>query len=315
MLSNSEQLSPAEKAQFQAMPTDDRETTSLSIFSHQPPKVAIERRANPKASALLRFERVILNDKLAYVLEQYDQNKGQSTKPNDESGYYSFGYIRPSTELLKDGLVDPLQLSDPRYHCYFDHLGGEPIDQRLLRPDFKAVYLGEEIINGSRCMKMEVSFLQDAKILYWIDAEHGFLLRRREERTYSGKDLLREETVVPELQESNGVWLPKTVETRQFIEPVNSKAGQSPEIDPSKVIVTRTTFSDFKANTDIPTSTFDMKWPKGANVRNQISLTGFIADGKQINEGKDLKSGVVKKTDAGAAKQDEPIGVKDKPAQ
>lgn len=282
-------LSPGQKKQVLKMQTNDREVTSLSTFSYEAPNVAIEHRADPKVAAILRFDRVVVKGNLAYALEQYDKQEGQSNKPNDESGYYSFGYIRPSTEIMKDGLIDNSQLSDPRYYCYYDRLGNEPIDQRLLRPDFKAVYRGEEVMNGSRCMKVEVSFLQDAKILYWIDVEHNFLLRRREERTYDGEDLLRDETIVPEVQESNGVWLPKTIEIREFLDPVKAKVGQSPEVDPSKVVLTRVTISDFKANTDIPTSTFVMKWPKGTNVRNQITQTGFVADGEQTNKGDQLQ--------------------------
>ena len=281
--------SPEQQEKLLKMPMDKRDVISSSTFSYESPNIAIEDRADPKSIGILRFRRIVVNGNDCYVLDQYDRNKGQSNKPNDESGYYSYGYIRPSNELMKNGLVDILQLSDPRYYCYFDRLGGEPIDQRLLRPEFKAAYQGEEVMYGSRCMKIEISFLQDAKILYWIDVEHNFLLRRREERTYSGDDLLRDETVVPEVQESNGVWLPKAIEIHKFLEPVKSQSGQSPEFDASKVVLTRVTISNFKAKMDIPSSTFEMKWPEGTRVRNQMTQTGFIADGEQINNGNQSK--------------------------
>lgn len=303
-------ISPDEKARFAKAPVAARETTSVSRFYYKDPSIFIESMIDPKVSAIQRSRSVIINDHRAFLLDHYDENKGQSQKLNDESGFYNFGFIRPAKDVLTDGLVNNFHLSDPRFYAYFDNLWDKSIDEQLLLPESKAVYQGEELINGSRCMKIEVSFLQDAKIIYWLDVEHDFLLRRREERTYKGEDMLREETVVPQVQESNGVWLPISVEIRQFLDLVKSQPGQSPDVDASKVVLLRTTFSEFKTNIDIPDSTFVMKWPKGTNVRNQINQTGFVAgtddpdeEPQPVEQKTDAKTdGVQKLPDTAAAK-------------
>lgn len=286
-------LPPSLRERLLKAPTDPRETTSTSLFYYEAPNIFIEKQTDPKVAINIRSESVVIDANRAYVLELYDEKEGQSKQSNDKSGYYSFGYIRPRNEMLENGLVKYAKLSDPRYYSYFDHLGGEPLDQRFLRADFLPTYQGEEVLNGSRCMKIEVSFLQDAKILYWIDVEHSFLLRRREERVNVGNEyLLSLETIVPQVQESNGIWLPTTVETREFLDPVKAEPGKSPEVDPSKVVFSRTTISDFKANIDIPTNTFVMKWPIGTNVKNQITQDKFVAgeDNNQKTQSKEKKA-------------------------
>ena len=302
-------LTSSQKAQIlKQLPTSDQKSSRSAQYFYKSPSLYIKTHEDLKIPQILRSESVVVNADRTFVLREYDQQKGQSKKSDDESGFYSFGFIMPSADILNNGLVRDFEAFDPRSYAYFEYPGGQPLDELLLRADRVPVYQGEDLIDGSRCMKVEISFAQDAKILYWIDIEHNFLLRRREERIFVGDELLLyNDTRVPRVQESHGLWLPAIVEKRQFLDPVKLDAGQSPEVDPSKVVVTRVTISDFKANTEIPASTFVMKWPKGTNVRNQITQTGFVADGEQTDEGdqpKQDKADTAKKADAGAVKQD-----------
>lgn len=279
-------LTPDERAQIlKQLPTSDQETTLSSHFYYKNSSLFIRTQTDPKIAVALRSQSIVIDANRSFALQEYDEKKGQSPQPNDRIGLYSFGFITPRRDVLKDDIAQGFELSDPRSFAYFDYPGGEPLNQRLTRVDFKPTYLGEEKVENSRCMKIEVSFDQSAKILYWIDIEHSFILRRREERIYVGKELLlTDEMIVPSVQESNGFWLPTVVETRNFLTPIKSTPGQSPQVDPSGFVFTRTTISEFKADCDIPADTFVMKWPKGTNVRNQITQTGFVAGADDVDQ-------------------------------
>ncbi len=144
-------------------------------------------------------------------------------------------------------------------------------------------------------MKVEISD-KILRTIYWIDTEHGFIVRRLEDYLQiAGKQVLSRELQVPRLQESNGIWMPALVESKSYWRLPKIKRKQSDKplppsgVSPDRVEVsedyvtlppriTRVTISDFKADCELPPGVFDLEWPIGTQVQDNINQKNFVVE-------------------------------------
>ena len=187
------------------------------------------------------------------------------------------GRVAHTDEILTDGIWKDHKELDPRFLAYGNE--GSFIDQIFLDPKNKVYYLGEETVEGSKCAKVEIQFPPQPSQpfqTYWIDLEHGYVLRRlvysngpsreqvaaekakalqsaaltseqRREIESLSMDKLRfvsHQVTVPRLLESNGVWLPAIMESSNSIflgsiaqKPDGSYDASKLPVVPAKLIV------------------------------------------------------------------------------
>lgn len=264
-------------------------------------------RFNPRE--IRRSERIVSDGRVATILTEYEN------PAHLEHGIYHRGTIAPAETVLKDGIYLFHAEFDPRFEAYYDHYniaGQKPLDELFLQSKPPAVFKGEETLEGSRCMKIEIMNFglgapQGAPTHYWIDIEHGFLLRRQEEQSVVGQKLgqkaLNWEVRVPRLIENNGVWLPAEVERKRTFNfdadklranekrriPLESYKfeGRIAFFPPN---VERITFSEFKADCDLPPDAFILKWPVGTSVQDKFTQKTFKVEEEQI-QGKNQAEG------------------------
>lgn len=262
---------------------------------------------------IMRSAQVVTTSKQSFHLEEY-QNPARP-----EHGIYYRGQILPLEQFTRQGFWMLREgVFDPRYQAYFDPERGEFLDQVFLNSKApatangqvvlgqyiiygQATYKGEEVVEGSRCAKIEIMSYgrgspKGLSTFYWIDLEHDFLLRRMEKHDTIGdkigRKVLKAEVVVPKLIESNGHWLPALIERRRIFNftarGVRNEKNYPPgltlesytfdgDLASLPPIVERITITDFKAACDIPAETFTMKWPKGTSVDDKINQRRFMA--------------------------------------
>lgn len=256
------------------LPQEDTEQTETARWYYQEPylSVMIETpvtlRENPRI--LLRHTRLVANEKQARVLYEYAELQSE----RGEWHVYHSGSVVPTESVLSDGIWQDKAHLDPRYHAYY--WGEKPLDQVFL--ENHPALEGEEVIEGSRCLKVAVGLSKDWQYFFWVDVDHNFLMRRGESyRSIGGKLVLAEETQVSHLLESNGVWLPGVIERKVHL------WGQKVEAsgikgDPALIgtSVFRTTVSDFTAGTKVPPEVFVLEWPLGTQVSDRITHRDFV---------------------------------------
>jgi hypothetical protein len=220
-----------------------------------------------------------------FVTRQFNQSRSDTSRlVADETQAKLLsshqGWVMPRKRAVSYGVWRREHELDPRSHIYF--VETQALDQFLLVFNPPPTFQGEEIIEGSPCMKLEVQPHARARTTFWIDAEHGYVLRRREQYgKYEGKWLLEFQVRVPRLLESQGVWLPAVVEKRQFWDALaktdseDRKRPLHPLIQnaatPLPPIVQRITVSDFEAGCALPQEVFNLNWPSGIRVTNLLS--------------------------------------------
>lgn len=254
----------------------DREETTKSWWNYQAPKMSLSTRIDPASSDIMRYQRLVIDVAGDKSLQGYDDSA-----KNSRGGTYYMGSIMPHGQILKNGLAQEYEMNDPRYYAYY--YGNLPLDKLFLKktgiPMFDGmpspVYKGEASVEGSRCMMVEVRPSKDIRWIYWIDVEHGFLVRRQESYRQRGdRELMYMEVRVPRLVESNGSYLPALVEKKQFF--VNAKGQNDNAVVNNRPLLTRVSISDFKADCNISPEVFLMKWPVGTNITDVINQQKLV---------------------------------------
>lgn len=261
-----------------------KETTVVRWY-YQKPQLAIwVEETNNDQEELVSRQRLVFDGKqvslLGGPLQKQDQHETQSKVEQGEGGkegnidlkkfsHLPDGTVLPPENALRDGLWHFMPQADLRFHTYE---GPIQLDKVLLQKQWNPVFKGEETVFGSQCWKVEVSSEKGVGD-YWIDVEHGFLVRKVERNRYvDGKLVLIARMEAPKLLESNGVWVPALAETRAFEQPVNSATATS-------YIAERLIISNFKANGNLPASIFTMDWPVGARVQDNFTGKRFTVGG------------------------------------
>lgn len=225
-----------------------------------------------------RYQHLVVGDEHERYVQKLDDKKGS------KGGVYYLGSVSPLGTSLKNGRWEAWSFMDPRSYAYF--YGKWPLDKLLLENNPPPVFKGEATVEGSRCMKIELSRSKDSRQIFWFDAEHGFLLRRME--TYhqmNDKMILDEEMRVPEVVESNGVWLPATVEIKNFVS-LRGDSEKAQGVPKPFIFTRRVTVSDFQADCALPPEVFTLSWPLGTNITDTISqkrLVVVAVDAKELS--------------------------------
>nr|MDQ2730574.1 hypothetical protein [Armatimonadota bacterium] len=160
------------------------------------------------------------------------------------------------------------------------------------------LYKGKEEVEGSPCWKVESDDPKTASTIYWIDVDHGFLVRRMQAFVVlDGKLTLISEVRVPSILESNGVWVPAVHEFRYYWKvaqrAIAAKYGTHPEPVPAPgskdedqakpvVAIDRLVISSFSANRDLPPDAFHLDWPVYTRIQNQISQKDYIIVAQEL---------------------------------
>jgi hypothetical protein len=267
------------------LPVGSQETTRTGQWYYQKGKLALSVEADPKVPSKSRSTSFVVADGRASMLDKYDENLGKPTPVKKPHDIYYFGQIAPAASTLKDGIWGSgMEYFDPRAYAHFQFPGGPALNQLLLDPKMSATVVGEETLYGSPCRKVQIWVGKNYEILFWIDVEHGFLLRQMEERAHmDGKILLDTQVTVPRVIESNGIWMPAIVEHRNFFPPPD-KPEDALKVPQKDVLLKRTTITNFKTDCSIPAKTFVMEWPEGTNVNNQITQERFTVGPKTENK-------------------------------
>lgn len=220
----------------------------------------------------LVYSRLISNQTSATIFQEYE-HKGEKLKTRGR--FYYEGQLNDPEKVMRKGMWHFYEYLDPRFYTYTDV--GKPLDEILLSNKPPAEYKGEEVIEGSKCMKLEVERYADWHEVFYIDTEHSFLIRRVQQ--YAGlpaKRILVGTTEASHLIESSGRWLPTLVERKDFVD------GTGPN---NTAIVQTIRISEFNANCQLPPEIFNVSWPIGTNVTdsvNQMSFKIVAANGKDL---------------------------------
>lgn len=254
------------------LPIGDEEKTQTAWWYYQNSKLSMfveEDRTSPQE--ILLYQRIVTDAKNARILQAY---KNPARK---QRGVYYVGAIIPVETAIQNGLRQNSEFLDPRFYAYYYTLE-RSLDQLFLDKSVSPSYKGEEVIEGSRCMKVEVWLSEDEQSIFWIDVEHGFLARREAEYVrVENKMQLSREVRVPSIVESNGVWLPAIVERKDFLLSLQGRGRDKGAITPP-TILKRVTISDFKTHCEIPPMAFILDWPLGTNVSDGLNNSRFLVD-------------------------------------
>lgn len=266
---------------------EDTEVTHTVQWYYQEPKIAMLVQPNGRTYGKIEgYRRLVADEKSAMIVEQHE-DKSPGIKAQDK--FFYIGNISSPETILANGLWKAEQLFDPRYYVYY--WGIMPLDELLAANDSSPIFKGEEIVAGSRCLKIEAATSKDTRTIFWVDTEHSFLIRRQENyKLLNGKPALEIEVQVPRLLESNGIWFPAVIERKDFFAMqlavdqkfFEGRAEFVPGVPLNKVRIEggiaslpraeyRITITDFKADCDVSPEVFTMYWPLGTNIRDNIN--------------------------------------------
>jgi hypothetical protein len=197
---------------------------------------------------------------------------------------------------IRDGFWADYPEYDPRYYAHY--LSMTPLDEKFNNKSLTPKYLGEDKIDGSRCMKVEIKTDAKGRAIYWIDVEHSFVVRRRQDFIRMAEHTLLDFQVdVPKLQESNGIWMPASIVQHHFTigklanpqdvqkakpaQPADNPLGKEYVMAGDYMVwptrVVNVTISEFKASCDIPAEKFMFEWPVGTNITDAIRQMSLFA--------------------------------------
>lgn len=190
---------------------------------------------------------------------------------------YHTASISHPEEVLKNGIWQPFMELDPRFWVYYQG-NLTPLDQLLLEHNPAPIFRGEEMLEGSRCMKFELQIEPQYQDVSWFDVEHGYMARQRNlyGHTATGQSFLAYQIKVPKIAESNGIWFPTLVEvTANLLAPATMKSDRIRTENGLRFmppIVKRVVISDFNAGESyqLPPDAFNLNWPIGTEVTDQF---------------------------------------------
>lgn len=242
-------------------PVQAIETTNAGIVNYKRPQLSIEFNSYTNASKIVSNSLLYADGKEAKTLDRqtYTDLSGQSNSTLS-------GVRVMQNEVVYNGVWRLYSNSDPRTYTYY--AGGRPLDTILLNPKAAPTFVGEQIVDGSRWMGVKLSESKTAHALLWIDVDHSFLLRKLSRySSVNGKDVLTYEIDVPSLLESKDFWFPSTIETKQFW----MDFGEISHVGSEAPIINRINVSTFKSDCNIPSETFQLKWPVGTSVSDVVN--------------------------------------------
>ena len=245
------------------LPAESTLMTHVASWCLQGDNLAVFVQYDPKNIGL-RYERLLVDGETAKVV------RAEQDVAHKEYGTYYTGMVTPARDVSAQGLWSRQRALDPRYYAFF--LGDTPVDALLSNERLHPVYLGNELVDGSQCDKIQITQPEGEEVTFVIDPDHGFLLRRVEERgPRNGQKALLRVRSVSKVVESNGKWLPQDCESKAFVTP--QKEGEANENSAS--VVKRLQLSGFKADGPLRPESFILDWPVGTNVSDQIKGTHY----------------------------------------
>ena len=280
---------PSSQQNFQQQ---DQEFVTVGHWYYNDPllSMSVESSVRPGGGPPDRL-RLVIKDGVAKTLANTIVSSPRTIGP--EPPRYNGAMSPPEDVLLRGLLWMEGSEVDPRNYTWFA-VGpmSETLIDMLLKGRTAAVYMGKKRVEGVDCMVVERTWPGTQKETFWFDVEHGFLVRRREASLYmGGKWALAVETRVPRVIESEGIWLPESVETKDWSlsmadavnkpadnEKPSPAAGPAPEAegkDHHRPHVTVVTISNFRANCELPPEAFVLDWPLGTVVSDNIHHKRF----------------------------------------
>lgn len=235
----------------------NKNLTSVSINIMDSKKKLINSSKRAKISAERLFSDGIVANSLRTTITSDGNTTPQQTRYD--------GVIQPSISVLSSvGVWQAFEDADPRNLLFFNG-GTRLISSVILDPQASVQVQGEDDYEGSRCMKIQVIPKDTTGYdLYWIDVDHGFITRKVS--VYRG-NMKVIELNSSGLLESNGVWIPASLEL---------KVGPALD-DPSSIQVVRNlSFSEFQAGPNIDLGELKFQWPISTVINDIINQKTLI---------------------------------------
>lgn len=261
---------PSNVSQEQLAQKKDREETITAWWAKDGDRVSQKVLYTPYRNGILRSESLLRTTGTESILSEYISRK--------TSNPYHFGQLNAqegnaSDILLQDGM------NDPRYYAFY--WGKYPIAKILTKSTGNAdidawpsaSYKGEENLRGSRCFKIQQPMPNtEGNVYYWIDVEHGFVVRQMETHLQiDGAEVLTQKVEVPQLIASQGFWLPAKAVARVYpsfswSQPVEQRTFRLVEVE----------IQNLEPGNWLPPDTFQLSWPLNTNVTDTINGRDFV---------------------------------------
>lgn len=258
---------------------------------------------NADVPSVLQDERLVANRDEARLLQQY---RAEARDRDAADRKYHIGVVAPSGVVVRNGIWEDHEDLDPRYYAYY--YGGQPLDQQLLGGRNPVSFAGESLIDGSQCMKAEMRPTADSRWVFFVDRQHGYIMRRFEGyRRVKGRFLLTREVQLSNLVESGGLWVPGLVDVQDVVvlQARSGASGGPAVVGRIKIengvavlpaITKRVTITHFSAGVPVPPEVFILEWPVGTAVQDQINRREFRVQAVPVHNGEQepVESGEVR---------------------
>lgn len=250
----------------------EQEKTQTAQWVYQQPKLSMLVKPfanNPQE--FLQSEHLVTDGKQVKILEEYvDEVPGH--KGQFKSRYV--GTISHVETVLANNVWKSWNELDPRVLAYYH--GDKPLDRLFLEVTPPPLYRGESSIAGSRCMSLELDRPKGYQLQFWIDVDHGFIIRRTELRQLqNNRPILLMESQVSQIIKSGDIWLPGLIESKSYIQLRVTEAGG--KISSRTISIDRTiTVSNFEVSGEMKPESFTLKWPRGTSVHDDINDKAYI---------------------------------------
>ena len=247
-------------------------------------------RADPAGKAAQYWRRFVVSEDVVRRLDVHVLVRG------DPASTVYRGVVA-SAGGIKNGVPQGWERYDLRSYAYFEDT--TPLDEVLLDPRYHVTLEGEERCLGSSCYKVNVQW-QDRRLAttYWIDQEHGLLIRRA--RLYAqmaGKRVLVRQVDVPDLIGGSGIWFPKVYDVKtQFVIRETSLSSRRLSAIPRDRITVRDgvaymppgsmqmRVSSLVSSAPVPPEAFTLEWPVGTEVSDSITQSAFVVRAVPLEE-------------------------------
>ena len=269
-LLRAEETQPAAPGQL-----DDKVEIQAAYWAYRDPDLAMDIRDIDPFGSLLREKQLLANTGSIRTLFTGYEPDAQGKPPVKPA---VTGLVLPADQGMRNGLPDGDALMDPRSWAFFENT--TPLDRLFLDKREHATFQGEDVIDRSRCMKIQLDPNPEERWLYWIDVEHGFVVRRQEVYTYvKGQAILSSKQEALRLSESGGVWLPTVIESRVFF-PTAGLPGFPVAAGPSATmtgVFLIVTISGFRTDLEsVPSTVFSLAWPPGTAIHDLVTGKNYI---------------------------------------
>ena len=203
-------------------------------------------------------------------------------KPDSTGKIHEFfswtGNLNVPQNVMRDHQWEIIRLTP---HAMMYYVSLDIIDSILADEKYHARIVSTETIFGDKCFKLETNLQipntnRSYRALYWIDADHGFMLRQYkfwEQHAVRGvnKSLLLGTVTVPEVIKSGTTWFPKSFSSKLFYVIDWDHDNASHLLNNTQVSISPNDEKD----------PFAWKWPEGTRIRDNKTNQRFVgnADG------------------------------------